>query len=258
MKQVEEIIIEHVPPLMKQIQSKLDYGCYIDSVVKDGWPKESTVHRVTFTPVCLPTAEKVHYEERTYRLQQAAIQSPNICLEDLRFTWAIEDLIKNIERLFIHSLEWLWHTTFRRDIIRITQTHRVARWKPLHPIMFDLLPRKVDFFGKEVSAFVPGEGKKKYCINPKYKRAATQYVEFHPDIVHFLFPNLENWAGELQYRNFLDVEHNSNDRLAFFRIMMQYAAKPTRPDLGSVTTVPPPGFLGTLWYWAWKLVRFIP
>jgi hypothetical protein len=30
------------------------------------------------------------------------------------------------------------------------------------------------------------------------------------------------------------------------------------PDLGHVVTVTPPGLRGWLWYWAWRLVRFVP
>lgn len=254
---LDSMFVEQSPQLMREIQSKLD-GPYIDCVVKAEWPKETTIQRVEFESVSVPSAEEIHCEERTYRLQHAALNFPTICLEDIRFVWAFEEVVKNMERICVENIRWVWKNTFRRAIISAITTRRVSRKKPLHPVLSDLLPRKVNFFGREVSPYFACAGAGKWQIDPKYKRAATQYVEWHPDIVHFLFPDLEKWAGELQYRNIPDTETNPDGNLAYFRAVMTYAAKPVCPDLGSITTVPPPGFLGTLWFWAWKLMRFVP
>lgn len=248
-KQLDKLFAEHASRLMASVQQALS-GPYIDQVVKAEWPKESGYN--IFIGACAPASAV-----RTVSLKHSAIESPRICLDDLRLAEDVNKTIKDVERCFVANLKYLWKITFRRDIINTIQKHSIARYAD-GPALFDLEPRKVNFFGKEVRPYLAERQSQRQLINPKYKRAATQYVEFNPDIVHFLFPDLNQWAGNLTWRNVLDSEHNIEGGIGFFRVLLSYAAKPMRPDLGSVTTVPPPGFIGTLWYWAWKLVSFVP
>lgn len=90
------------------------------------------------------------------------------------------------------------------------------------------------------------------------RRAATQVIFFHPDAMHFLFPDLNKWAGEVIYRNIPNPVSNPDGNIGFFRVLMTYAAKPVRPDCGAVVTMIPTGLRGRLWYWSWKLVKFVP
>lgn len=247
---IEAYFIDNCPHIMREIQAQLK-GPFIDQVTRTLWPKETGIKPFKFQTIIPPGGE-----ERTYSLKKMSIQSPNICLDDIKFFWQVQDQIKHVQHLFTQNLQYVWKRSFRRDIINTITTRRINRIPPA-VFLEDSLPRRLNFFGKEVPAYANYDGFRKWAINPKYKRAAIQYVEFHPDIVHFLFPT-ENWMGELTWRKVQDTQYDPEGRLGFFRVMLTYAAKPVRPDLSSVTTVPPPGFLGTLWYWAWKLVGFIP
>lgn len=258
---VEKLFVDHASLMMKDVQFRLD-GPYINDVVMGEWPKAAGFTKTEFIAVPLDSAaEDFGYTERTYSLRNSAINSPDICLYDFVFQHQVKDQIETVVRLMTENLRWLWKTTFRRDIINAIQNRTVMQAGTLRsPFLADPFPRAVNFFGKEVSvyseeAYAHG---KLWRINPKYKRAAKQFIEFHPDIVHFLFPDREKWAGEMAWKNIPSYEHNPDSCIGNFRAIMTYAARPVRPDLGRVITETPPGIIGTLWYWAWKLVGFIP
>lgn len=54
---------------------------------------------------------------RTVSLKKAAINSPDICLDDLKFQWQVMDQIKNITRVMSENTKWVWSNTYQNEFI---------------------------------------------------------------------------------------------------------------------------------------------
>lgn len=50
---------------------------------------------------------------RTVTLMKAAINSPDICLDDLKFQWQVMDQIKNVTRVLAENSKWVWSNTYQ-------------------------------------------------------------------------------------------------------------------------------------------------
>jgi hypothetical protein len=55
---------------------------------------------------------------RTVSLKKAAINSPDICLDDLKFQWQVMDQIKNFTRVLAENAKWVWSNTYQDEYIR--------------------------------------------------------------------------------------------------------------------------------------------
>jgi hypothetical protein len=51
----------------------------------------------------------------TVELKKAAINSPDICLDDLRFQWQVVDQIKNVTRVLAENSKWVWSQTYQTE-----------------------------------------------------------------------------------------------------------------------------------------------
>ncbi len=219
---------------------------------------------------------------RQAQLKKAAVHSPDICLDDLKYDWQREDIQKNTTRVMTENAKWVWANAFQNDTLEACENRIVV--SAITPSLVNELlakmeshgakksdfqivgagvvqhPPRVNFWGKRVYPYSSKTQTKgsMWIVNPKYKKAAEQKILWHPDIVEFLFPDVQNWIGELMWRNILDSEFNPEGTTGFYRMLFMYGAKLIRPDLGTVITVLPPGLKGWLWYWAWKLVGFKP
>lgn len=54
---------------------------------------------------------------RTVRLKKSAINSPDICLDDLKFQWQVMDQIKNVTRIMSENSKWVWSNTYQNEFI---------------------------------------------------------------------------------------------------------------------------------------------
>lgn len=54
---------------------------------------------------------------RQTQLKRAAINSPKICLEDLRFQWQVEDQVKNVVRVLTEITKWVWANAYQDEYI---------------------------------------------------------------------------------------------------------------------------------------------
>jgi hypothetical protein len=183
-------------------------------------------------------------------LKRAAINSPDISLEDMRMKSDLDNTVKSVKHALVASLSHLWNTTWARDLLDTIQTRELRRSG--HRMLCPVYIPAISFFGKRVNAYKAGGSK--WEINPKWRKSARQMIEFDPDTVHFLFPDPEKWVGDLVWRTTAD-EHGTT---GFFRVNLAYAAQPVCSSLGKVITITPPGLRGWLWYWAWKLVGYQP
>lgn len=55
---------------------------------------------------------------RTVSLKKAAINSPDICLDDLKFQWQVMDQIKNVTRVMSENTKWVWSNTYQDEYSR--------------------------------------------------------------------------------------------------------------------------------------------
>lgn len=51
----------------------------------------------------------------TVVLKKAAINSPDICLDDLKFQWQVMDQIKNTTRVMAENSKWVWSNTYQDE-----------------------------------------------------------------------------------------------------------------------------------------------
>jgi hypothetical protein len=262
----------------------------VRQAIKREWPTEVGTFAVLSSPQkCAQPECCIAHVVREYRLQHMALESPDIDGNDSQ---AAED-----------SLKWnacnVWQRTFRQDLLRLLQTRSVRR-HGLPPSLYE--GRSIDIFGREVHELmvkrpswlqrllgqtIPGYP---LVTNPKFRKAAQQFIRFDPDSVHFMFPDLKNWAGHVSFHEspFGDtdclackqMEDDHRDWVQkmrancpdcegtgvlikvptrkFYRATFSYAAKPLRTDRGEVITMVPPGLRGLIYFCIWKLARFIP
>lgn len=55
---------------------------------------------------------------RTVTLKKASVNSPDICLEDMKFQWQVLDQIKNVTRVMAENTKWVWSNTYQDEYSR--------------------------------------------------------------------------------------------------------------------------------------------
>lgn len=77
---------------------------------------------------CVPTATQVKFYNKlvTYNLKQTAIESPPICVNDLRFSFRRKDQLSNIFRILTENTSWAWQTRYRDEYIRLSSNKVLA------------------------------------------------------------------------------------------------------------------------------------
>ena len=77
---------------------------------------------------CVPTATQVKFYNKlvTYNLKQTAIESPPICVNDLRFSFRRKDQLSNIFRILTENTSWAWQTRYRDEYLRLSTNKILA------------------------------------------------------------------------------------------------------------------------------------
>jgi len=233
-------------------------------VVKERWPRTNELTGSVKFENVYPmdgNMNDVGYSVRSYSLQHAVVHSARIAI-----THEVDKEL--VKRAMADVVCWLWSYYFRDKLLGVIRNRIMVR--DLSEITSEKTAeltrinshssKRINIFGKQVKQFItrPSNVGAIYIQNPKYKRAAEQVIFFHPDIAHFQFPNEEQWIGEIHWRNIPDPETNPNCEIGFYRFITTAAAKPMLTDYGLVATVVPKGIRGFIYYWAWKLFRFVP
>lgn len=52
---------------------------------------------------------------KTVNLKKAALNSPDICLDDLKFQWQVLDQIKNVTRVLSENSKWVWSQNYQQE-----------------------------------------------------------------------------------------------------------------------------------------------
>jgi len=76
---------------------------------------------------CVPSASVVQFYNKlaTYNLKQTAIESPAICVNDLRFSWRRKDQLSHIFRILTENTSYAWIDRYRDEYIRLS-SHKVV------------------------------------------------------------------------------------------------------------------------------------
>lgn len=63
---------------------------------------------------------------RSMSLKKAALNSPDICLDDLQFAWQVEDQVKNVVRVLSENTKYVWTNTYQDEYIDACRFKSVA------------------------------------------------------------------------------------------------------------------------------------
>ena len=63
---------------------------------------------------------------RQVSLQKAALNSPDICLEDLRFSWQIEEQVKNVTRVLAENTKKVWADAYLKEYVSACGSKLIA------------------------------------------------------------------------------------------------------------------------------------
>lgn len=74
---------------------------------------------------CAVTGQNLGFAQtlRTYNLQQAAINSPDICLNDLRFPIRRQEQLRNIMAVMTENTQYAWENRYRDEYVRLAFTN---------------------------------------------------------------------------------------------------------------------------------------
>jgi hypothetical protein len=77
---------------------------------------------------CVPSASVVNFYQKlaTYNLQQTAIQSPAICVNDLRYSWRAKDQLSHVFRILTENTSYAWKNRYRDEYVRIANHKMVV------------------------------------------------------------------------------------------------------------------------------------
>lgn len=64
---------------------------------------------------------------RTMSLKKAALNSPDICLDDLQFAWQVEDQVKNVVRVLSENTKYVWTNTYQDEYVEACGNKSVAK-----------------------------------------------------------------------------------------------------------------------------------
>jgi hypothetical protein len=77
---------------------------------------------------CVPEAQVINFAQtlRTYNLRQAALESPPICVNDMRFTMKRKEQLSNVFSILQENTSWAWQERYRDEYTRLAEHKMVA------------------------------------------------------------------------------------------------------------------------------------
>jgi len=148
---IDQLLVNESGRIGPDIYSKsLNTSPWLKLVKKAGWPDEMgtsisvmtyqrslPANTLTWSALdlndgsgnnCVPTAEVVNFAQtlRTYNLNQSAIESPKICVNDLRFTMKRKEQLSNIFRILTENTSYAWIDRHRDEYTRLAEHKMIA------------------------------------------------------------------------------------------------------------------------------------
>lgn len=76
---------------------------------------------------CNPTPQTIEFARtlKSYNLQQAAVQSPGLCVNDIRYGYKFEQQLAEQYRILEMNTRWFWENRYRDEYLRLAGNHVV-------------------------------------------------------------------------------------------------------------------------------------
>jgi hypothetical protein len=126
---------ESWPDEMGETISVLTYGRSLPTVSgNSGGDITSTWNNVSFNTVvndpsnCVPQASVIEFQHylRTYNLQQTALESPPLCINDLRYSFKRKEQLSNIFDILTENVAYSWKERYRNEYVRLAENKGIA------------------------------------------------------------------------------------------------------------------------------------
>lgn len=91
-----------------------------------GWADVGQSDGETAGGTCALTADKIEFGRtlREYNLQQRALESPRLCVNDLRISFKRKVQLSNIMSILVENTKWTWENRHRDEYVRLAE-HKV-------------------------------------------------------------------------------------------------------------------------------------
>lgn len=152
MPNVEQLLIQQADLIGPDIYSKsIDSSLWLKMVGQEAWPdgmgeeiKVLTFERSlaantdTWATIaknagsgnnCVPTATTISPAQRfrTYNLQQKAVESDPICVNDIRFGFQFAEQLRHIYDNLVQNVAYIWKRRYRSEYVRLAEHKVVAK-----------------------------------------------------------------------------------------------------------------------------------
>ena len=122
------------PDEMGETISVLTYGRSLPSVTSNDGDITSKWANVSFNTVvadpsnCVPQASVIEFSHylRSYNLQQNALESPPLCINDLRYSFKRKEQLSNIFDILTENVAYGWKERYRNEYIRVSENKGIA------------------------------------------------------------------------------------------------------------------------------------
>lgn len=122
------------PDEMGETISVLTYGRSLPTVTAGNGDISSAWSNVSFNTVvndpsnCVPAANKIEFTHylRSYNLQQTALESPSLCVNDLRYSFKRKEQLSNIFSILTENVAYAWKERYRNEYVRLSENKGVA------------------------------------------------------------------------------------------------------------------------------------
>jgi len=125
---------ESWPDEMGETISVLTYGRSLPTVSDNSGDITSKWSNVSFNTVvadpsnCVPQASVIEFTHylRTYNLQQNALESPPLCINDLRYSFKRKEQLSNIFDILTENVAYSWKERYRNEYVRLAENKGIA------------------------------------------------------------------------------------------------------------------------------------
>jgi hypothetical protein len=76
---------------------------------------------------CVPQATQIGFAQRfrTFNLEQKAVESPPICVNDIRFGFQFKEQLRNMYDMLTQNVAYMWKRRYRSEYVRLAE-HKVV------------------------------------------------------------------------------------------------------------------------------------
>ena len=101
-----------------------------DRVLPTSTPSWETISQNDGTGnTCVPEAHRIDFAQtqRTYNLQHVALESPPLCVNDLRFAWQRKEQLTAMFDILRENSRHLWEERYRDEFVRVANNKVIAK-----------------------------------------------------------------------------------------------------------------------------------